>query len=628
MRMVIELKRDATADVVLNQLYRFTALQTSFGVNMLAINRGRPEQMGLRAMLEAFLEFREEVVVRRTRFELGKARDRGHVLAGLAIAVANIDEVIHIIRSSKDPAEARERLVDRDWPVGDMIALIELIADPRTVVVEGGRVRLSEEQARAILALTLSRLTGLGVEEISNEARGLGEAIREYLDILGSRERVLDIIRSELREVRDAFAVPRRSQIVEGDFDLEDEDLIAREDMVVTVTHSGYVKRTPLSAYRTQHHGGKGRSGMATKEEDAIVGVFAASTHTPVLFFATNGKAYKLKVWRLPLGTPQSKGKAFVNLLPLEPGESIMNVLPIPEDEDQWDKLDIMFATRRGDVRRNKLSDFATMNRAGKIAMKLEDGDHMVGVALCDSDQDILLTTCRGRCIRFAADDVRVFKSRESTGVRGIRLAEDDAVISMAVLRRVDATPAERTAYLKLASELRRATGDADEEGEAAPPTEEDEDTEAADGGEDVTLSPERFAELGAAEQLILTVADTGLGKRSSSYDYRRSNRGGKGLLAHDLSKKGGTLVASFPVENGDEILLMTDGGQLIRVPVGRIRIASRNTQGVIIFRTAEDDRVVSVERLAESGEDGDDGDDTQDTGSADDAEAPGEGEA
>jgi DNA gyrase subunit A len=346
-----------------------------------------------------------------------------------------------------------------------------------------------------------------------------------------------------------------------------------------------------------------------------------------VLFFATNGKAYKLKVWRLPLGTPQSKGKAFVNLLPLEPGESIMNVLPLPEDEAQWENLDIMFATRSGDVRRNKLSDFANMNRAGKIAMKLEEGDHMVGVALCDSDQDILLTTCQGRCIRFAADDVRVFKSRESTGVRGIRLNEGDEVISMAVLRRVDATPAERTAYLKQAAELRRATGDADEDAMPAPADDEDEDVEGGDG-EDVSLSMERFAELGAAEQLILTVADTGLGKRSSSFDYRRSHRGGKGLLAHDLSKKGGQLVASFPVESGDEILLMTDGGQLIRVPVGRIRIASRNTQGVIIFRTAEDDRVVSVERLAESGEDGDDGDDTQDTGGADEAEAPGEGEA
>jgi DNA gyrase subunit A len=621
MRMVIELKRDATADVVLNQLFRFTNLQTSFGVNMLAINRGRPQQMGLREMLEAFVEFREEVVIRRTRFELGKARDRGHVLAGLAIAVANIDEVIHIIRSSKDPAEARERLVARDWPVGEMISLIELIADPRTVVVEGSRVRLSEEQARAILALTLSRLTGLGVEEISNEARSLGEAIRGYLELLGSREKVMEVVRGELRDVREAFAVPRRTKIVEGDFDLEDEDLIAREDMVVTVTHSGYVKRTPLSAYRTQHHGGKGRSGMATKEEDAIVGVFAASTHTPVLFFATNGKAYKLKVWRLPLGTPQSKGKAFVNLLPLEPGESIMNVLPLPEDESQWDALDIMFATRSGDVRRNKLSDFANINRAGKIAMKLEEGDHMVGVALCDSSQDILLTTCHARCIRFAADDVRVFKSRESTGVRGIRLAEGDEVISMAVLRRVDATPAERVAYLKQAAELRRATGDADDEATAAGVADEDDDTEPGED-EAVSLSVERFAELGAAEQLILTVADTGLGKRSSSYDYRRSNRGGKGLLAHDLSRKGGKLVASFPVESGDEILLVTDGGQLIRVPVGKIRIASRNTQGVIIFRTAENDRVVSVERLAESGDGGDDGD------SADDAEATGEGEA
>ncbi|HEX8232081.1 MAG TPA: DNA gyrase subunit A [Caulobacteraceae bacterium] len=597
MRLVVELKRDASADVVLNQLYRFTNLQTSFGVNMLALNRGRPEQLGLKSLLELFVQFREEVVVRRVKFELAKARDRAHVLAGLTIAVANIDEVIHIIRSSADPAQARERLLERDWPLGDTLALIELIADPRTIVTEGARVRLSDEQARAILALTLSRLTGLGRDEIGTEAQGLAEIIRGHLEILSSRDRVLDIVRGELREVRAQFAIPRRSVFIEGEFDLEDEDLIPREDMVVTVTHSGYVKRTPLSAYRTQHHGGKGRSGMATKEEDAVVGVFSASTHAPVLFFASNGKAYKLKVWRLPLGTPQSKGKAFVNLLPLEPGETIMNILPLPEDEARWDELDIMFATRSGDVRRNKLSDFATVNRAGKIAMKLEAGDHMVGVALCDSSQDILLTTCKARCVRFAVDDVRVFKSRDSTGVRGIRLAEGDEVISMAVLRRVEATPAERAAYLKQTAELRRATGESDEE---APPA-ADEDDDEAETTETVALSVERFAELGAAEQLILTVADTGLGKRTSAYDYRRSNRGGRGLRAHDLSRKGGHLVASFPVEDGDEILMMTDGGQLIRVPVGRIRIASRNTQGVIVFRTGEGERVISVERLAES---------------------------
>ncbi len=613
MRVVVELKRDAAGDVVLNQLYRYTPLQTSFGVNMLALDRRRPRQMALRDLIDAFLEFREEVVVRRTKFDLAKARDRGHVLVGLAIAVANIDEFIATIRSSADPAEARERLQSKSWPAGDMIELVRLIADPRSIVLEGDMLRLTDEQARAILALTLSRLTGLGRDEIFEEARTLAGAIADHLALLASREMLLGVVRQELVEVREAYAVPRRTQIVEGDFELEDEDLIPREDMVVTVTHSGYVKRTPLALYRTQHRGGKGRSGMAMKDEDAIVGVFAASTHAPVLFFASNGKAYKMKVWRLPVGGPTSKGKAFVNLLPIEPGETIMNVLPLPEDEATWDRLDIMFATRSGDVRRNKLSDFANVNRAGKIAMKLEDGDSMVGVALCTEDDDVLLTTCQARCIRFKADDVRVFKGRDSTGVRGIRLKDGDEVISMAILRRVDATPGERQAYLKQATALRRATGEAEDD-QVSVPADEDEGDE---GEADASLSPERFAELGAAEQFILTVADTGLGKRTSSYDYRRTGRGGQGLMAHDLSRRGGKLVASFPVEAGDEILLVTDGGQLIRTPVSQVRIAGRNTQGVMIFRTSEGERVVSVERLAES-----------EAGDAEDAEGPGDDDA
>ena len=555
--------------------------------------------MGLRPLIDAFLEFREEVVVRRAKFELAKARDRGHVLVGLAVAVANIDEVIHIIRSSADPAEARDRLMARDWPAGDMIALVELIADPRSIVLEGGAIRLTEEQARAILALTLSRLTGLGRDEIFEEARSLAETIRALLELLGSREKILGVVRAELIEVKDRFAVPRRTQIVEGDLELEDEDLIPREEMVVTVTHSGYVKRTPLTLYRTQHHGGKGKSGMSMKDEDAVVSVFAASTHAPVLFFASNGKAYKLKVWRLPQGGPTSKGKAFVNLLPIEPGETIMNVLPLPEDEAQWEKLDIMFATRSGDVRRNSLSDFVNINRAGKLAMRLEEGDSMVGVALCRPDQDILLTTALARCIRFAVDEVRVFKGRESTGVRGVRLAANDQVISMAVLNGVEATPAERVAYLRHERTLQAA-----ESGEPVEPSAAAADEEEEAGADQVTLSQERIAALGAAEQHVLTLADTGLGKRTSSYEYRRTGRGGSGFIAHDLSRKGGKLVASFPVENGDEILLVTDGGQLIRVPVGRIRIAGRNTQGVIIFRTADGERVVSVERLAEGEED------------------------
>jgi len=606
LRVVVELKRDASAEVVLNQLYRFTPLQTSFGVNMLALNHGRPEQMGLKPLIDCFVAFREEVVVRRTKFELNKARDRGHVLVGLAIAVVNIDDVIAIIRSSKDPAEARERLTGRDWPAGDMIALIELIADPRTVVVEGDRVRLTDEQARAILALTLSRLTGLGREEIMNEARELAAAIQGYLDILGSRERVMAIVREELVAVREAFAVPRRSLIVEGDADVEDEDLIAREDMVITVTHGGYVKRTPLATYRTQRRGGKGRSGMSTKDEDAVTRVFSASTHAPVLFFSSGGKVYKLKVWRLPVGLPNSRGKAFINLLPIEPGESITSILPLPEDESTWDRLDVMFATRSGNVRRNKLSDFVQVNRNGKIAMKLDEGDAIIGVGLCTEANDVLLTTALtpagfARCIRFPVDEVRVFASRDSTGVRGIRLAEGDAVISMAILHGVDASPAERAAYLKHAGAMRAAVGGEGDDAVIAPdaPAEDEDDASPDD---QVPLSVERIAELGAAEEFILTVSTEGFGKRTSAYDYRRTGRGGQGLIAHDLSKKGGRLVASFPVEQGDEILLVTDAGQLIRCPIGEIRIAGRNTSGVTIFRTGQDEHVVSVERLEGDG--------------------------
>jgi DNA gyrase subunit A len=598
LRVVIEIKRDASADVVLNQLHRFTTLQSSFPANMLALNHGRPEQMGLRDMLTHFIQFRQEVVVRRTKFELNKARDRGHVLVGLAIAVVNIDEVIRIIRSSKDPAEARERLVERNWPIGDMAPLIELIADPRSVLVNGGlEIRLTDEQTRAILALTLSRLTGLGRDEIFGEAGGLATDIRGYLDILSSNERIMAIAREELVEVRDAFAVPRRTIIIDGDADVEDEDLIAREDMVITVTHGGYVKRTALATYRTQRRGGKGRAGMATKEEDAVTRVFSASTHAPVLFFSSGGKVYKLKVWRLPLGSPTSRGKAFVNLLPIEPGETITSILPLPEDEASWERLDVMFATRSGGVRRNKLSDFVQVNRAGKIAMKLDEGDSIIGVGLCTTANDVLLTTSIGRCIRFPVDEVRVFAGRESTGVRGVRLAEGDTVISMAILHGVDATPAERGAYLKHANAMRAATlgGDSDE----APAAVEDDD-EAAD--DQVSLSLERIAELGAAEEFILTVSTEGFGKRTSAYEYRRTGRGGQGLIAHDLSKKGGRLVASFPVEDSDGILLVTDQGQLIRVPVAGIRIAGRNTSGVTIFRTAENEHVVGVERLEGDG--------------------------
>lgn len=600
MRIVIELRRDASGDVILNQLYRFTALQSSFGVNMLALNHGRPQQMGLRKLLDIFLEFREEVVVRRIRFELNKARDRGHTLVGLSIAVANIDEVIHIIRSSADPTEARERLTARTWPSGDMAPMIALIADPRSIVLDGGDVRLTDEQARAILALTLSRLTGLGRDEIGDEIKALAAAIAEYLEILGSRERILGIVRQELVDVRALFAVPRRTAILDSEGDIEDEDLIPREDMVVTVTHSGYVKRTALTAYREQHRGGKGRSGMAMKDEDAITGVYSATTHQPMLFFSSTGKAYKLKVWRLPLGNPQSKGKAFVNLLPLEKGETVTNILALPEDEAAWERQDIIFATRSGDIRRNKLSDFVNVNRAGKIAMKLEDGDAIVGVAICTEDQDVLLSTGAGRSIRFAVDEVRVFKGRDSTGVRGVRLNGDDTVISMAILRRVDATPAERATYLKEAAR-RRAAVSGEGEGEDTSAAVED---DGEDSAEVVTLSEERFNELAGAEEFILTIADTGFGKRTSSYDYRRTGRGGQGIVAIDLSKRGGKLVASFPIEVGNGLLLVTDTGQLIRTNVSTVRIASRNTQGVTIFRTSGGGKVVSVERIVEAAED------------------------
>jgi DNA gyrase subunit A len=615
MRVVVELRRDASAEVVLNQLHRFTQLQSSFPVNALALNRGRPEQLGLRDMLTAFVDFREEVVVRRIKHDLSKARDRAHILVGLAIAVVNIDEVIAIIRSSKDPAEARERLVGRDWPVGDMAPLIVLIADPRTHMVGEDQVRLTDEQARAILALTLSRLTGLGREEIMNEARELAAAIQAWLDLLGSREAIMAVVREELVEVREAFAVPRRTAIVEGDADVEDEDLIAREDMVITVTHGGYVKRTPLATYRTQHRGGRGRSGMSTKDEDAVTRVFSASTHAPMLFFSSGGKAYKLKVWRLPIGGPTSRGKAFVNLFPIEPGETMTSILTLPEDEATWDGLDVMFATRSGGVRRNKLSDFVQINRNGKIAMKLDvegfpGGDAILGVSLCGPADDVLLSTALGRCIRFPVTDVRVFAGRDSTGVRGIRLADGDSVISMAILRGVDATPAERAAYLKHATAMRMAASGEGEEAAAPEAVAEDEE-DLAEGA--VSLSVERIAELGGAEQFILTISSEGFGKRTSAYDYRRTGRGGQGLIGHDLSKRGGRLVASFPVEDPDEILLVTDQGQLIRVPVSQIRTAGRNTQGVTIFRTAENEHVVSVERLEGAADDAE-GDNPNDT--------------
>ncbi|CEJ13312.1 DNA gyrase subunit A [bacterium YEK0313] len=586
MRIVIELKRDAVADVVLNQLFRFTALQTSFGCNMVALNGGRPEVMNLKDLLTAFIAFREDVVSRRTKFLLGKARERAHVLCGLAIAVANIDEVIRIIRTAPDPATARERLMAPQWNAVDIAPLIRLVDDPRYPIGEDGTYKLSETQARAILDLRLQRLTALGRDEIGDELKKLAEEIVDYLDILGSRLRIQTIIKDELSAVKAEFATPRKTEILEHGGDLDDEDLIQREDMVVTVSHTGYVKRVPLSTYRAQRRGGKGRSGMQTKDEDFVTRLFVANTHTPLLLFSSRGQVYKLKVWRLPLAPPQGRGKALVNILPLEPEERITTILPLPEDETTWATLDAMFATTRGTVRRNKLSDFVQVNRNGKIAMKLDEGEAIVNVAVCSEADDVLLTTDTGQCIRFAVDEVRVFKGRDSMGVRGITLAEDARVISMAILRHFEATSEERSAYLKM---RRAVTG---EEG--------GDDEEMAGTGE---LSSERYAEMSAAEQVVLTLSENGYGKRTSTFEYRITGRGGKGIVAMVVNERNGRLVASFPVEDRDQIMLVTDGGQLIRCPVDGIRVAGRSTQGVIVFDTHETEKVVSVERITDEGE-------------------------
>ncbi|GAM99525.1 DNA gyrase subunit A [alpha proteobacterium U9-1i] len=584
-RLVIELKRDAVLDVVLNQLYRYSQLQTSFGVNMLALNAGKPEQLNLRQMLTAFLTFREQVVTRRTKFRLAKARKRGHETVGLAIAVANIDEVIRTIRESPDPATARERLQTRDWPAMDMLPLIELIADPRTVVSDGNTVRLSDEQARAILALQLSRLTGLGRDDIAKAANEIAEEIKELLSILASRERILSIVRNEMLEVRDAFGVDRRTTFSEADGDIDDEALIPREDMVVTVTHGGYVKRTPLAAYRTQRRGGKGRAGMQTKDEDVVTRLFVANTHTPILFFSSAGMVYKMKVWRLPAGDPRTKGRALVNLLPLGPEESITSVMALPEDEGDWDKLDVMFATRSGSVRRNKLSDFVQVNRNGKIAMKPDEGDGIIDVQICSADDDVLLTTKNAMCIRFPVTDVRVFKGRDSTGNRGIKLDDGDSVIGMGVLKHVEISSAEARAYFKWDAQDRGDVEASADEADEAPSTESAE------------VPFERLTWLKTQEQFILTVTSGGLGKRASSYEYRVTGRGGKGLIAHRLTGEA-RLTASFPVHEDEELLLVTDKGQLIRTGIDQIRIAGRATQGVILIDVGEDEHVVAAERL------------------------------
>jgi DNA gyrase subunit A len=589
-RVVIELKRDATPDVVLNQLYRFTPMQTSFGCNMLALNGGRPETLTLRDFLTHFITFREEVVARRTAFELRKARERSHILCGLAVAVSNVDEVVRTIRASADAAEARERLMERRWPAHDIAAYIRLIDDPTHKMNEDGTYNLSETQARAILDLRLQRLTALGVKEVTDELEELAAKIKDYLEILGSRDRIMAIISGELTEVKTLFAVPRRTEIVDWSGDMEDEDLIEREDMVVTITSGGYIKRTPLAEFRSQNRGGKGLASMATKEDDVVTTLFVANTHTALLFFTTDGMAYQMKTWRLPLAGRTAKGKAIVNILPIQTGISIAALMPIDVPEEEWDGLQAFFATSDGDVRRNALSDFTNIKRNGKIAMNLPEGTSLVDVRICDENDDVMLVTAQGRAIRFPTTEVRVFKGRDSTGVRGIRLGEGDKVVSMAVIRHFEADPAERAAYLKQRRLMAGVTED-----------EADDDEDAVPAGQ---LSTERYAEMSAAEDLILTVTRGGSGKLSSSHDYPVRGRGGMGVKAISPGPRGGIVVASFPVVLADQIMLATSTGQSIRVPVDQISFRSRSAGGVKVFSVADGEDVVSVARVADQGED------------------------
>ncbi len=586
-RVVIELRRDAITDVVLAQLFRYTQMQTSFGVNMLALDGGRPILMNLKEVIVAFVEFREEVVTRRTTYLLRRARERAHVLAGLLVALVNIDPIIAMIRRAPDPATARKQLMAEEWEAGDVEAFITLIDDPGHGVVDG-HYRLSEAQARAILELRLQRLTGLERDKLAEETKELSAKISEYLEILTDRGRLLDLLREELRGISEQFGTDRRTQIEPVEFEHDIEDLIPREDMVVTVTHGGYIKRVPLSTYRAQRRGGKGRTGMATRDEDFVQDVFVASTHTIVLFFSSRGMVYQLKVYRLPLGSPQARGKAMINLLPLSCGETISTVMMLPEDEESWERLHVLFTTTTGNVRRNALSDFTNIMANGKIAMKLADGDRLIRVRTCTEDDTVLLATRRGMCIRFPVPEVRLFVGRTSTGVRGIRLEDGDEIIWMSILRQVDVDVAERDAYLRQANALRRADGD------------EDEDLSAADAP---GLDPEIFETLAQSEQFVLTVTEKGFGKRTSAYDYRTTRRGGKGIVNVNLVKRDDRVVSTFPVEPADQIMLVTDSGQVIRCPVNDVRIASRRTQGVKLFDVAGEGKVVSVARLRDVGE-------------------------
>ena len=605
MRIVMELKRDATPEVVLNQLFRFTQLQTSFGINILALDDGQPKQMGTREALMCFIRFREEVILRRARFELGKARDRAHNLVGLAIAVANIDEVIRLIRASPDAAAARVALMGRDWPAEDIGALLALIDEPGNVIAPDGTVRLTEEQARGILELRLQRLTGLEREKIQAEMTDVAGKIRELLEILGSRIRRMEVMTEELTSARKEVASPRMTEIADYASDQDDEALIEPGQMVVTITRDGFIKRTTLETFRAQNRGGRGRSGAGTRGDDIVTRSFNGHTHQWVLFFSSGGKAFRVRVWKLPEAGPTAKGRALINLLPELGTDTITTVLPLPQDETLWESLHLVFATASGNVRRNRLSDFKNVRAAGLIAMKLDEGDHLVGVATCREGDDVLLASRKGRCIRFQLtdDQVRVFAGRDSSGVRGIKLLAKDEVISLSVLRHMSATPEERIAYLKVANARRRGNGDAEAEAPVA--------VEAEEYVEDVTLSPERFAEMEEGEEMLLTVTDMGFGKRTSAYEYRVTGRGGQGIGNITLAPRNGkTVVATFPVRQGDDMMMVTDAGRLIRVPVDQARITGRNAMGVTLFRVDKGEHVTSVFTVLE--------DETEDTPAVD----------
>ncbi|MGF1277375.1 DNA gyrase subunit A [Acetobacter pasteurianus] len=606
MRVVIEIKRDATPEVVLNQLYRFTQLQTSFGVNMLALDGGKPRLMGLKDVLEAFIAFREEVILRRSRFELNKARDRGHILVGLVIAVANIDAVIALIRAAPDAAAAREALMAAQWNAADVEPLLALIHDDGNVVVDG-KVRLTEAQARGILELRLQRLTGLERDKIQQELSEVAQRINELLEIIGSHVRRMEVLRDELSVARAEIATPRMTEIADYAGDQDDESLIEPGQMVVTITREGFIKRTPLDVFRAQNRGGRGRTGAGTRGDDIVVRSFNAHTHQWVMFFSSGGKVYRQKVWRLPEAGPAAKGRALVNLLPDLGSDSITAVLPLPQDEELWEALHLVFATASGNVRRNRLSDFRNIRSSGMIAMKLDEEDSLIGVATCREGQDVFLATRGARCIRFQITDdtLRVFAGRGSSGVRGIRLAEGDRVISLAVLNHVEATVEERSAYLRMANAKRRAEN-------AAEAAEEDADTVQADSDEeegsntDALLSPERFAQLEEAEEILLIVSDGGFGRRSSAYDYRVSGRGGQGItnMTFSANKRGKEVAATLPVLEGTDVMLVTDAGRLIRVPVDQVRVMARQASGVTLFRLNDDERVTSVFPVMDDGED------------------------